>query len=53
MLEFNKDRLIWAILAVIVATTIGAVVRVGFPEITNMVLDFFREQITGGFIPNI
>lgn len=49
MLEHNKDRLIWAILAVVVAIAVGLVVRFGFPEIANMIMDYFRGIITGGF----
>jgi len=45
MLENNKDRLIWAILAVVVAVAIGAAVQVLFPEIVEAIGEFFRNQI--------
>jgi len=47
MLEANKDRLIWAILAVVVAVAIGVAVQTLFPEIVESIGEFFRNQIGG------
>jgi len=51
MLESNKDRMMWGILAIVVAVAIGAVALFGFETVMDSVIGLFTDQIDSGFTP--
>ncbi|MGG4263779.1 hypothetical protein [Peribacillus simplex] len=45
MLDQNTDRSWWMIGAVIVGAGLIALTKVAFPEVFNIVIEFFKAQI--------